>query len=74
VGLDHLFRLDSRESRGSFDDQLPDAHLFRFESVLNYLEDITLFPATGKFPDDYTPTQKRHMVICVSDYQLIVRQ
>lgn len=37
VGPDHLSRLESGESGGAVDDQLPDADLFQVEAVPDYL-------------------------------------
>jgi hypothetical protein len=58
VGLDHLFRLDSRESGGVVDNQLPDAGLFQIEAIPKYLEDIVVFLNTGTYPENYSTTQK----------------
>jgi hypothetical protein len=50
VGPDHLSRLESRESGGEVDDQLPYADLFIIEAIPKYLEDIIVFLSTGTFP------------------------
>lgn len=63
VGPNHLSRLESGEYGGFDDDQLPNEHLFRVEEVLDNFEDISLFLATGKFPNDYKTTEKLHMVV-----------
>jgi hypothetical protein len=74
VGPDHLSRLESGESGGAVDDQLPDADLFRVEAILEYLEDIEVFLSTGACPKTYSATQKCYMVVKAADYQLIARQ
>jgi transposase InsO family protein len=71
VRPDHLSRLDSGESGGAVDDHLPDADLFRVEAIPEYLEDITVFLSTGAYPETYSATHKRHMVVRVADYKLI---
>jgi hypothetical protein len=71
IGLDHLSRLESRESGEAVDDQLPDANLFWVEAIPEYLEDITIFLSTGAFRETYSATQKFHMVVRAVDYQLI---
>jgi hypothetical protein len=58
VGPDHLSRLDSGESGGVVDDQLPDADLFQIEAIPEYLEDIVVFLSTGTCPKTYSTTQK----------------
>lgn len=74
VGPDHLSRLESEESGGAVDDQLPDAYLFKVSAIPDYLSDIALFLTTGAFPADYSATQKRHLVVRAADYQLIAGQ
>jgi hypothetical protein len=74
VGPDHLSRLESGESGGAVDDQLPDADLFWVEAILEYLEDITVFLSTGACPETYSATHKRHMVVRAADYKLIAGQ
>jgi hypothetical protein len=50
IGPDHLSRLESGESGGEVDDQLPDAYLFQIEAILEYLEDIGVFLSTMTCP------------------------
>jgi hypothetical protein len=71
VGPDNLSILESRESGGAVDDQLPDADLFRVEVIPEYLEDIVVFLSLGANPEMYFATQKHHMVVREMDYQLI---
>lgn len=74
VWPDHLSRLEYGESGVYVDDQLLDAYLLRIEAISDYLADIALFLSTGTFPEDYSATQKRHMVVRVAYYQLIAGQ
>ena len=74
MGPDHLPCLESSEVGGSIDAQLPDADLLRIEAIPEYLEDITMFLATGKCLYDYTSTHKIHLVVHVASYQLITGQ
>lgn len=71
VGPNHLSHLDLVKVGGSFDSQLPDDDLFKIEAVSDNLKGITLFLEIGNLLDDYTTTQKKHMVVHATDYQLI---
>lgn len=71
MGPNHLLRLETGENEGELDDQLPDAYLFRIEAIPYYLEEIVGLLITGHSLEGYTPTQKRHLVVRVADYQLI---
>ena len=50
IGPDHLSILESGESGGAVDDQLPDADLFQVEAIPEYLEDIAVFLSTEACP------------------------
>ena len=52
VGPDHLSRIDTGEEPTEIDDDLPDAHLFRIEAVLEELEEIAQFLENGQAPED----------------------
>jgi hypothetical protein len=56
VGPNHLSRLESGESGGAVDDQLPDAKLFRVEAIPEYLEDIAVFLSTWACTETYYAT------------------
>jgi hypothetical protein len=73
VGPDHLSRLELGESGGVVDDQLPDAYIFKVEAIPDYLSDIALFLSMSVFPEGYSATQKRHLVVHVVDYQIDCR-
>jgi hypothetical protein len=69
-----LSKLESGESGRAVDDQLPDADLFRVDAIPKYLYDIAVFLSTGACPETYSATQKCHMVVRETDYQLIMGQ
>lgn len=64
--------MENGENGGSLYDQLPDADLFKVEAILGYLEQIVTYLATRKCPTEYMETQKRHVVVKETEYQLIV--
>jgi len=70
VGPDHLSRLESRESGREIYDQLPDVDLFWVETIPEYLEVIAVFLSTRACPETYSATQKYHMVVRTTYYQL----
>lgn len=72
VGLNCLSQLESGGSEGSVDVQLPNVDFFRIKVVPKYLEDIALFLTTSKCLANYFTTQKRHLVVRETDYQLII--
>lgn len=49
-----LCRIKSQEDGGPMDDELPNAHLFKVEVVLDQFTLITTYLMTGKVPEDYT--------------------
>jgi len=73
VGPNHLSRLENGESRGSLDDKIPNADIFRVEAIPNYLNEIATYLTVGKFPEQYTPVQRRHLVDQAAECQLIAR-
>jgi hypothetical protein len=64
--------LESGDSGGGIDDQLPDADLFSDEVVPEYLEDIAFFLSTRACLETYSTTHKLYMVVRSTDYQLIM--
>jgi hypothetical protein len=60
--------LESVESDGAVDDQLPDAYLFQVEAIPEYLEDIVVLLSTRACPETYSATHKCHMVVRASNY------
>jgi hypothetical protein len=74
VGPDHLSILELRESGEVVDDQFLDAVLFLVEAIPEYLKDIEVFLSTRVCLETYSTTQKHHMVVRATDYQLIAEQ
>jgi len=74
VGPYYLSHLESEESGGPIDDQLPDADIFRIEAILAYFSGISLFFTTGTTLARYFTTQNRHLVVRATDYQMIAGQ
>jgi hypothetical protein len=74
MGPDNLSRLELGESSGLVDGQLPDVELFCIEDIYDYLLDIALFLTIDTMPEGYYTTEKRHLVVCVLEYKLIVVQ
>jgi hypothetical protein len=74
VGPDHLSHLESRESGEPVDDHLPNADLFRIDSILDYMSDISLILTIVTTSKGYSATQKRHLVVLTMNYQLISYQ
>ena len=58
VGLDHLSQIDTGEELTGVEDDLLDAHLFRIESVLEELEEITQFLENGQAPEGMNTKKK----------------
>jgi hypothetical protein len=58
VGLDHLSRLESRESGGVAYDHLPSADMFWIEAIPKYIEDSVAFLNSGTCPENYSATQR----------------
>jgi len=72
VGPNHLSKLESAESGGAVDDQLPNENFFQIEAIPEYIEDIDVFLGTGTYTKTYSTTHKRNMVFCAANYQLNV--
>jgi len=72
AGPDHLSRLEFGKEGVNLDDNLPDAQLFSVRMVDDHFWDVIQFLNTRVAPDEYTTTQKKKLVICATDFQLIV--
>jgi hypothetical protein len=59
VGPDHLSRVATGEDAIGIEDELPDAHLFRVESVPAELADIVQYLQDGKAPADLPERNKK---------------
>jgi hypothetical protein len=68
---DHLSRVTNGEEPMKLEDNFSDSQLFSVHIVDDYFVDIIQYLSTGTAPQDYTTTQKKNLVVCVADYQLI---
>jgi len=56
VGPNHLSRIESGESGGATNNQLPNVDLFRLEAILDYLEETVGFLTLCFSPKQYSTT------------------
>ena len=70
-GLDHLSRIDTREEPTRVEDNLPDAHIFRIESVPIELEEIAQFLEDGQAPEGMSMNKKQILAMKAAPYSLI---
>ena len=71
-GPDHLSWIETGEEPTNIEDGLPQVQLFKVSMVDDQYEKIIQFLSTGKAPDDFTTSQKKQLVVCAVDFQLIV--
>lgn len=71
IGPDHLLRVHTGEEPTDIDDDLPNAHLFRFEEVLEELAYIVQFLQDGKSPDGLLEKRKKILATKVAPYSLM---
>jgi hypothetical protein len=71
-GPDHLSRLEHGEETASLEDTLPYAQFLAIRKVDDHFADIVQFLSTGLAPSEYTITQKKQLVVCATDFSLIV--
>jgi hypothetical protein len=71
-GLDHLSKLEHGEEPTSLENTLPDARLLAIRKFDDHFIDIVQFLSTGMAPCEYTVIQKKQLVVCTVDFQLIV--
>lgn len=71
AGLDHFSRLESGVEGGSLDDALLDAQLFSIRIEDDKFGDIVQFISIGTTHVEYTTAQKKQLVVCTIDCQLI---
>jgi hypothetical protein len=69
---DHLSRVINGEEPTNLEDNFPDAQLFSVQIVNDYFVEIIQYLSIGTVPQGYTTTQKKNLVVCSADYQLIV--
>jgi len=67
----HLSLLDSKESGGPIDDQLPYADMFCIKDIPDYFSNISLFLTTNTMSNGYSATYKSHLVVRATYYKLI---
>jgi hypothetical protein len=71
-GPNHLFRLEHGEEPTSLEDTLPYAHLLAIRKFDDHFTEIVQFLSTRMAPREYTVIQKKQLVVCASNFQLIV--
>jgi hypothetical protein len=70
-GLDHLSRLEHGEEPTSLEDTLPDPKLLAIRKFDDHFAEIVQFLPTGMEPREYTIIQKKQLVVCTANFQLI---
>jgi hypothetical protein len=71
VGPDHLSRVTNGEEPTNLEDNFPDAQLFSVQIVEDYFAEIIQYLSTGTASQEYTTAQKKNLVVCATNYQLI---
>ena len=71
VGPNHLSRVEYSEEPTNIDDSSPNAQLFRVDIIDDHYALIIQFVATGVATEDMLTSQKKHLVVKDSDFQLI---
>ena len=71
VGPNHLSRIEIGEDPTNIDDGFLDAHLFQVDITNDHYAPIIPFLETGVAPEDLSTTQKKHLIVKASDFQLI---
>jgi hypothetical protein len=56
------------------EDKLPDANFLAIRKVDDHFVEIGQFLSTGMKPREYTVIQKKQLVLCASNFQLIAGQ
>jgi hypothetical protein len=69
---DQLSRVTNGEEPMILEDNFPYAQLFSVHIVDDYFTEIIQYLSIGIVPQEYTSMQKKNMVVCIVDYQLIV--
>lgn len=67
----YLSRIQTREEPSSIDDNLLDAHLFKFKAIPDELADIVQFLQDGKAPEGLSEKRKKILAIKATPYTLI---
>ena len=71
-GPDHLSRLEHGEEPTSLEDALPDAQLLAIRNIKYHFIEIVQFLSTRMEPSEYTIPQKKQLVVCATNFSLIV--
>lgn len=71
IGLDHLSRVNIGEESIGINDELPDAHLFRVEAVLELLDNTIQFLQEGKPLEGLLEKIKKILEVKSTPYTLI---
>ena len=71
AGLDHLSRIEIGEEPTNIDDGFLNAQLFWVDIVDDHYAPIIPFLEIGVAPEDLSTTQKKHLIVKASDFQLI---
>ena len=68
AGPDHLSWIETSEEPTNIEDGFPNAKLFRIDIVDDYYEQISQFLATKAVPEDLTTSQKKQLVVKVTNF------
>jgi hypothetical protein len=71
AGPDHLSRVTNGEEPTNLQDKFLYTQLFLVNIVDEYFIDIIQYLTTGTVLQEYTTVQKKNLVVCAIDYQLI---
>ena len=72
TGPDHLLFTETGKEHTSLEEGLPDAQLFAVHVADGHLEDIIHFLTTRTTPKGYSVQQKKDLVVCTTDFFVIV--
>ena len=68
----HLSRVTNGEEPTNLEEKFLDAQLFSVQIVDEYFTDIIQYLSIGTAPQEYSTAQNKNLVVCATDYQLIV--
>jgi hypothetical protein len=71
AGPDHLTRVTNEEEPTNLEDNFPDVQLFSVQIVDEHFVDIMEYLSIGTTLQEYSTVQKKNLVVCIVDYQLI---
>ena len=73
AGPDHFSRIEIGEESANLEEGLTKAQLFALHVMDGHFEDIIHFLMMGTTPKGYTVQKKKELVMCVTDFSVIVR-